>query len=158
VNDEVEFLSTKTKLRTQFTHERNYYTTTMYPANGKPDRIQPTAGARACGLGNDGSSHDVEHRTTDIYQMPLWSKHFPDLLTVVIIVKTKLASQQRAHVVLFSSDLSLAHDKLILYYRLRFQIEFNFRDAKQFWGLEDFMNVQQRPVTVNHSPQRPQVA
>lgn len=83
---------------------------------------------------------------TDIYQMPLWSKHFPDLLNVVIIVKTKLASQQRAHVVLFSSDLSLVHSKLILYYRLRFQIEFNFRDAKQFWGLEDFMNVKQRPV------------
>jgi putative transposase len=83
---------------------------------------------------------------TDIYQMPMWSKHFPEKLNVVVIVKTKLASQQRAHVVLFSSDLSLAHDQLILYYRLRFQIEFNFRDAKQFWGLEDFMNVKQRPV------------
>lgn len=46
----------------------------------------------------------------------------------------------------FSSDLELAYDKLIDYYRLRFQIEFNFRDAKQFWGLEDFMNVNQPPV------------
>jgi putative transposase len=27
------------------------------------------------------------------------------------------------------------------YYGLRFQIEFNFRDAKQYWGLEDFMNI-----------------
>jgi len=26
-------------------------------------------------------------------------------------------------------------------------IEFNFRDAKQFWGLEDFMNVNQTAVT-----------
>jgi hypothetical protein len=26
-------------------------------------------------------------------------------------------------------------------------IEFNFRDAKQYWGLEDFMNVEQTPVT-----------
>jgi len=26
-------------------------------------------------------------------------------------------------------------------------IEFNFRDAKQFWGLEDFMNVDQTAVT-----------
>ena len=25
-------------------------------------------------------------------------------------------------------------------------IEFNFRDAKQFWGLEDFMNIKQIPV------------
>jgi putative transposase len=30
---------------------------------------------------------------------------------------------------------------------LRFQIEFNFRDTKQFWGLEDFMNVSQTAVT-----------
>lgn len=83
---------------------------------------------------------------TEIYQMALWSKAFPDLLNLVVIVKTKLATQQRAHVVLFSSDPALEADKLILYYRLRFQIEFNFRDAKQFWGLEDFMNVNQRPV------------
>jgi hypothetical protein len=32
------------------------------------------------------------------------------------------------------------------YYRLRFQLEFNFRDAKQYWGLEDLMNVNPRPV------------
>jgi putative transposase len=33
------------------------------------------------------------------------------------------------------------------YYSLRFQIEFNFRDAKQYWGLDDFMNVKERSVT-----------
>lgn len=33
------------------------------------------------------------------------------------------------------------------YYTLRFQIEFNFRDAKQFWGLEDFMNIKHTPLT-----------
>jgi putative transposase len=84
---------------------------------------------------------------TDIYQMSLWSKNFPDLLNLVVIVKTNLATQRRAHVVLFSSDLALESDKLILYYRLRFQIEFDFRDAKQFWGLEDFMNVKQQSVS-----------
>ena len=40
----------------------------------------------------------------------------------------------------FSSDLALDAETMIDYYALR--IEFNFRDAKQFWGLEDFMNVQ----------------
>jgi len=35
---------------------------------------------------------------------------------------------------------------LIKYYSLRFQIEFNFRDAKQFWGLEDFMNTNEQGV------------
>jgi len=34
---------------------------------------------------------------------------------------------------------------------IRFQIEFNFRDAKQYWGLEDFMNVRQQTVTNAHS-------
>jgi putative transposase len=33
------------------------------------------------------------------------------------------------------------------YYRLRFHIAFNFRDAKQYWGLEDFMNVTPTGVT-----------
>jgi putative transposase len=30
---------------------------------------------------------------------------------------------------------------------LRFQIEFNFRNVKQYWGLEDFMNVTPTGVT-----------
>ena len=83
---------------------------------------------------------------TTIYQMTLWHKLFPDQLNVVIIHKLNLKTQAWAYVVLFSSDLQLAYDKLIDYYHLRFQIEFNFRDAKQFWGLEDFMNVNQIPV------------
>ena len=33
------------------------------------------------------------------------------------------------------------------YYGRRFHIEFNFRDAKQYWGLEDFMNVTPAGVT-----------
>ena len=66
---------------------------------------------------------------------------------MVVIVKTNLQTQAQAHVILFSSDLDLAYDLLIDYYRLRFQIEFNFRDAKQYWGLEDFMNVQETQVT-----------
>lgn len=35
---------------------------------------------------------------------------------------------------------------MIDYYKLRFQIEFNFRDAKQHWGLEDFMNTKEIAV------------
>ena len=68
-------------------------------------------------------------------------KHFADLLNVVIIVRTHLASGRVGHVVLFSSDLSLEALTLIDYYALRFQIEFTFRDAKQYFGLEDFMSV-----------------
>ena len=56
-------------------------------------------------------------------------------------------TQARAHVILFSSDLALAYAPLVDYYSLRFQIEFNFRDAKQYWGLEDFMQVTPTGVT-----------
>jgi putative transposase len=41
----------------------------------------------------------------------------------------------------------LSYEKIIDYYKLRFQIEFNFRDAKQFWGSKNFMNLSQTAVT-----------
>jgi len=81
------------------------------------------------------------HIQTQLYQMPLLHKEFAQPLNVVIIVKTNLRTQARAHVVLFSSDLDLTSTLLVDYYGLRFQLEFNFRDAKQYWGLEDFMHV-----------------
>ena len=84
---------------------------------------------------------------TCVYQMQLLHKEFTQPLNVVIIVKTNLRTQAHAHVVLFSSDLALAYAPLVDYYGLRFQIEFNFRDAKQYWGLEDFRNVTPAGVT-----------
>jgi putative transposase len=84
---------------------------------------------------------------TRIYQLQLLNREFPMPLNVVILIKTNLETKAWARVILFSSDLDLAYDQLIDYYSLRFQIEFNFRDAKQYWGLEDFMNVTQTAVT-----------
>ena len=87
-----------------------------------------------------------EEIETNIYQMALWHKKFAEMLNIVVVVKQDLQTHKTAHVVLFSSDLTLGYAPLIDYYRLRFQLEFNFRDAKQYWGLEDFMNVKERPV------------
>ncbi len=42
--------------------------------------------------------------------------------------------------------MELGWEKLIDYYSLRFQIEFNFRDAKQHFGLEDFMTTTAKGV------------
>ena len=84
---------------------------------------------------------------TCTYQAQLLHEDFPVPLNVVILVKTNLATQAWGHVILFSSDHELSCENLIDYYSLRFQIEFNFRDAKQFWGLEDFMNVNETAVT-----------
>jgi len=84
---------------------------------------------------------------TDIYQMTMLHKLFSQQLNIVIIVKENLKTKSRDFVILFSSDLDLNFETLIEFYKLRFQIEFNFRDAKQYWGLEDFMNIKETPIT-----------
>ena len=92
------------------------------------------------------STQTHENITTEVYQATLLHKKFPEPLNVVCILKTHLLTEKKSHVLLFSSDLALDAETMIDYYALRFQIEFNFRDAKQFWGLEDFMNVNEIPV------------
>src|ERR1700690_1974460 len=84
---------------------------------------------------------------TQIYQAILLNKGFAFSINVVVILKTNLSTQQQAQIILFSTDLKLPCEKLIDYYTLRFQIEFNFRDAKQHWGLDDFMNIKEVAVT-----------
>jgi putative transposase len=83
---------------------------------------------------------------TNYYQAILLSKSFAGELNVVIIEKLNVKTKKRGHAVLFSSDLELIWEKLVKYYSLRFQIEFNFREAKQHFGLEDFMNQTQKGV------------
>ena len=84
---------------------------------------------------------------TSVYALEMLHKEFAQALNVIIMVRTNMQTGARARVILFSSDLQLTHEQIIEYYRLRFQIEFNFRDAKQYWGLEDFMNVKETAVT-----------
>ncbi len=93
----------------------------------------------------------TEHAVrTDTYHLNGLLHHdFPQPLNVVIIVKTNLRTHKRAHVLLFSTDATLTAAQIVDYYSLRFQIEFNFRDAKQYWGLEDFMN--RSPVAVTNA-------
>ena len=84
---------------------------------------------------------------SQIYQASLLNREFAFPINVIVILKTNLSTKKQAHVILFSTDLGLPYEKLYDYYTLRFQIEFNFRDAKQYWGLDDFMNVKQEAVT-----------
>ena len=84
--------------------------------------------------------------TTKYYQGIFLNRKFGCQLNVVIIEKRDVQKGKAGHIILFSSDVKLGWEKLLEYYRLRFQIEFNFRDAKQRFGLEDFMNVTPRGV------------
>jgi putative transposase len=107
------------------------------------DKLNPRAmpASALCSTRVDG---DIETR---IYQVQARHKTYGSLLNVVCIVKTNRKTQAHAHVLLVSSDLTLAADTLIDYDGLRFQLEFNFRDAKQYWGLEDFMTTHPTRVT-----------
>ena len=86
---------------------------------------------------------------TRLYQRQVLHKEFAHPLNVVILAKTHVRTQASAHVVLFRSDWALADAPLVDYDGRRFQIAFNFRDAKQYWGLEDFMHV--TPTGVTHA-------
>ncbi len=77
---------------------------------------------------------------TQYYQGLFLHPEFGQALNAVIIVKTNVKTHKVGHVILFSSAAELGWEKLVEYYSLRFQIEFNFREAKQHFGLEDFMN------------------
>ena len=115
--------------------------------NGHWLREEPVAvffgGGQVKYLKSDQTEEGVR---TQIYQATLLNKEFAFPLQVVIILKTNLVTQAQARVVLFSTDLELSYEKIIDYFTLRFrvkgavtsQIEFNFRDAKQYSGLDDF--------------------
>ena len=94
------------------------------------------------------SSTSEEGIRENIYQFKqVWTKHIPYKINVVIITKTDLESGKTARSVLFSTCPELAATTMKKYYRLRFQIEFDFRDAKQYFGLSDFKNVKERQLT-----------
>lgn len=75
--------------------------------------------------------------------------HIGQFLNVVIIRCFHKKSKKTAFVILFSTDLKLDGSKIIDYYSLRFQIEFNFRDAKQYFGLSDFKST--KPKQMNNA-------
>lgn len=96
-------------------------------------------------IGLKSTRHEDEF-IVKTYQFEVLHHDHAQKLNVVIIVKEHPITQKRGHVILFSNDLTLAAERIIRLYALRFQIEFVFRDAKQHFGLEDFMNVTKTAV------------
>ena len=91
---------------------------------------------------------EEKHIQTKIYQMEMLHRKFADILNIVIIQKIDTITGKMTHVNLFTTDLTLGYEKTIDYYSLRFQIEFIFRDSKQYWGMEDFMNIKKHLSTI----------
>lgn len=75
----------------------------------------------------------------DVYHFPnIWTKFLPVLVNVTVLIAMNTRTNKVSRKILFCTDLALCSDLIIEYYSLRFQIEFNFRDAKQYFGLADF--------------------
>lgn len=71
-----------------------------------------------------------------LYTRLVWHKALKRRLRVVVLVNRKEPTKPR-YIVLASTDVELAGHKLVELYAARFQIEFLFRDGKQFTGLSD---------------------
>jgi DDE superfamily endonuclease len=71
-----------------------------------------------------------------LYTALVWQVTLKRKLRVVVVVNRKDPNKPR-YVVLASSDLELDGHKLVEFYAARFQMEFLFRDSKQFTGLVD---------------------
>ncbi len=80
------------------------------------------------------SLHDY-HR---IYSCILWRKSLKKKLKVAYVEKVNKEGKVIAYRLFCSTDLELSASKIVSYYRLRFQIEFLFRDTKQHAGLNEF--------------------
>jgi hypothetical protein len=71
-----------------------------------------------------------------LYTAVVWHVTLKRKLRVVILINRKAPDKPR-YIVLASTDLALDGHKLVELYGARFQIEFLFRDSKQFTGLTD---------------------
>jgi putative transposase len=91
--------------------------------------------------------------STKVYQFEAFTPKMAGLkLNIVVMVYTHLITKKISRNILFTNDLTLEALKVIKYYSLRFQIEFDsggvsLRDAKQFYGLADFKNYKETQVT-----------
>lgn len=66
-------------------------------------------------------------------------------IRIVVVLDQRKPNHQR-YVLLCSTDCELAAEMIFAYYAARFQIEFLFRDAKQFTGLTDCQSRDQKAL------------
>jgi len=79
-------------------------------------------------------SLDLSNEEITIYSIVVYSQAFKMDIKLAIAIFYKDGTET-ARNLYFSTDLKQAGEKIIRYYQARFQIEFLYRDAKQFTGL-----------------------
>ena len=76
---------------------------------------------------------DEKYPHLTIYTQKLFAVNLDRILRIVLLLNTKT----NKYVLLACTDIEFDARLITKYYQLRFQIEFIFRDAKQFMGLND---------------------
>jgi hypothetical protein len=71
-----------------------------------------------------------------LYTLVVWSCCLNCQISLAYISEVQ-ANGKLKNCLLFSTDIHLPPEQIVEYYQARFQIEFIFRDAKQFTGLSD---------------------
>jgi DDE superfamily endonuclease len=82
---------------------------------------------------------------TKIYSQVVWHVSLKRKIRIVYLVDQRNPDKQRV-ALLFATDTNIEPLRLYEYYKSRFQIEFIFRDAKQFTGLCDCQSRQQQSL------------
>ena len=80
-----------------------------------------------------------------LFAQTLWHVSLKRIIRVTLLQNT--SQQTSRHILLFSTDLSLSGREMLRLYKLRFQIEFLFRDAKGCTGLGECEARDQRALT-----------
>ena len=71
-----------------------------------------------------------------LYTVIVWSLSLKRKVRLAYLLDSRNPSRT-GHILLFSTDINIAAKDILSFYKSRFQIEFIFRDAKQFMGLAD---------------------
>ncbi|MDV6374754.1 transposase [Deinococcus arenicola] len=70
-----------------------------------------------------------------VWTRVVWGPHFKRFFRIVVIENLDGRGRVKSHVVLCSTDTTMPAERIRALYSARFQLEFVFRDAKQFAGL-----------------------
>lgn len=78
----------------------------------------------------------VKEENFSVFEAVLYSKALKRKINVAVKHNYDKNGKIKSYQIYFSTDLTMSGGEIYLFYKTRFQIEFLFRDAKQFVGLE----------------------
>ena len=114
---------------------RYAYNGPKQPGKGRPKMYNGKVNTNRLDRRKIRHCFDIDEDTS-VFSGIVYSISLKRHVRIVYIEHYDTDGYAKGHAILFSTDLDLGPEKILLYYKQRFQIEFLFRDAKNFAGLE----------------------